>query len=221
MSIILTFNEKKDNIINIVLLLIIGHHFSGLTEKEQFAKGGSMSGTFNTSDFDEEEKEDGFGDDTGDGFGDDTGDGFGDDVIYGDDTDTTTEEEAREFEQEYTSLKQNDQKKRWVVRKNGKLKYNPAHAKGSALRKSMAPKPEGICPVCHKRSIFKSWRPMDIALFTGLVMLVTAGSSRVSTFYCMNRKCKVSYWKNYCFRCGGDRWIGGKVPWKRIAGVDM
>lgn len=62
---------------------------------------------------------------------------------------------------------------------------------------------------------------MDLAIFTGGVMFITAGSSRVSTFYCMNRNCRVSYWKNWCFRCGGDHWVGAKAPWKRIASVDM
>ena len=198
-----------------------------------------MQGTFNTSDFDEEEEEEKDEEEEEDGFGEDTGDGFGDDVFYGDDTDTTTDEEAAEFEQEsrnlekeqWQKLKQNVSKaagpQKTTVRvaakrKNAKgQKFNVAIARKNALVKGMAPRAEGICPVCHKRSIFKSYRPMDLALFTGLVALVTAGSSRISTFYCMNRKCRVSYWKNFCFRCAGDRWVGGKVPWKRIAGVDM
>ena len=210
-----------------------------------------MQGTFNTSDFDRintgnEDNTHPYGEDE-------------EEIIYGDDTDTTTDEEADEFEREFNNLEndmttdeeaaefeqesRNLEREQWerlrqnvskaagpqkttvrvaAKRKNAKgQKFNVAIARKNALLKGMAPRAEGICPVCHKRSIFKSYRPMDLALFTGLVALVTAGSSRVSTFYCMNRKCRVSYWKNFCFRCAGDRWVGGKVPWKRIAGVDM
>lgn len=40
-----------------------------------------MQGTFNTSDFDEEEEEEKDEEEEEDGFGEDTGDGFGDDVF--------------------------------------------------------------------------------------------------------------------------------------------
>ncbi len=198
-----------------------------------------MQGTFNTSDFDEEEEEEKDEEEEEDGFGEDTGDGFGDDVFYGDDTDTTTDEEAAEFEQEsrnlekeqWKKLKQNISKaagpQKTTVRvaakrKNAKgQKFNVAIARKNALLKGMAPRAEGICPFCHKRSIYRSYRPMDLALFTVLAAVLTVGSARISTFYCMNKKCRASYDKNYCFRCAGDHWIGGKAPWKRIASVDM
>lgn len=194
-----------------------------------------MQGTFNTSDFDRINTEN---EDNTHPYGEDSN-GDEEEIIYGDDTDTTTDEEADEYSSEAEMLQDDvwQKLKQQTVEESAKKnlpvkvlakpvnaqkgKYNAVLARKDALVKAMAPRAEGICPVCHKRSIFKSYRPMDLALFTGLVALVTAGSSRISTFYCMNRKCRVSYWKNFCFRCAGDRWVGGKVPWKRIAGVDM
>lgn len=194
-----------------------------------------MQGTFNTSDFDRINTEN---EDNTHPYGEDSN-GDEEEIIYGDDTDTTTDEEADEYSSEAEMLQDDvwQKLKQQTVEESAKNnlpvkvlakpvnaqkgKYNAVLARKDALVKAMAPRAEGICPVCHKRSIFKSYRPMDLALFTGLVALVTAGSSRISTFYCMNRKCRVSYWKNFCFRCAGDRWVGGKVPWKRIAGVDM
>lgn len=200
-----------------------------------------MRGTFNTSDYDEEDfdEDDELEDDEDQDELDDEDydeDGYGEDIDdgYGEDHEDPLENEDDPFGEEQKNSRSNTKKeskgKKGTTKtlfratgsvQNRKPKFNAALAKKEAIKKGCSPVPEGICPGCHKRSIFKSYRPMDLTIFTGLVALVTFGSSRMSTFYCMNRRCKFSYWKNYCFRCAGDRWVGAKVPWKRISSTDV
>ena len=203
-----------------------------------------MPGTFNTSDFDEDELDEDYDDedyddeygyededeydDEDDGLGEDIGDGYGEeleDPLEYEDDPFADKQKSRKGEKKKSKKgkkqEKNSKAKKLTVKGKTKEKFNGARAKKDAVAKIMSPAVEGICPFCHKRSIHKSYRPMDLLIFTGISALLTAGGGRISTFYCMNRKCKYSYWKNYCFRCGGDRWVGAKAPWKRIAGVDM
>lgn len=143
---------------------------------------------------------------------------------YSSEADSVQKQEKKEMEEEQNSNQssQNEkQKLRAIVSKKYKKKFSATRAKKDALTKYMSPFPEGKCPYCHKMSIFKSYRPMDLVVFTGLSFLLTNGGGKVSSFYCMNRKCSHSYWKNYCFRCAGDRFAGSKIVWKRISGVDL
>lgn len=191
-----------------------------------------MPGTFNTSDFDDDSENI----DNTNPYGEDETPYDIDQALLEDEENYGSQTSNDEYQDFLNSAKETEREQYLSrVKKNtqnrGKLlakvpvkktqKFNVARAKKDAVAKIMSPAVEGICPFCHKKSIHKSYRPMDLLIFTGISALLTAGGGRISTFYCVNRKCKYSYWKNYCFRCGGDRWVGAKAPWKRIAGVDM
>ncbi len=198
-----------------------------------------MPGTFNTSDFDEESEnieEDDENIDNTNPYGEDETPYDIDQALLEDEENygaLTSDDEYQGFlnsakkterEQYLSRMKKSTQSRGKLLAKapvKKTQKFNVARAKKDSVAKILSPAIEGICPFCHKKSIHKSYRPMDLLIFTGISALLTAGGGRISTFYCMNRKCKYSYWKNYCFRCGGDRWVGTKAPWKRIAGVDM
>lgn len=198
-----------------------------------------MPGTFNTSDFDEESEnieEDDENIDNTNPYGEDETPYDIDQALLEDEENygaLTSDDEYQGFlnsakkterEQYLSRMKKSTQSRGKLLAKapvKKTQKFNVARAKKDSVAKILSPAIEGICPFCHKKSIHKSYRPMDLLIFTGISALLTAGGGRISTFYCMNRKCKYSYWKNYCFRCGGDRWVGAKAPWKRIAGVDM
>ena len=111
------------------------------------------------------------------------------------------------------------------VEGKGKVKVQHANARvpksiirKNALSYECLPNPEGTCPFCHQFTIVKSMRMGDKLLVT-LPILVVARNN-VNTFYCMNPRCKKNWKSGWCFRAAGERFIGAKLPTKRMFNKD-
>ena len=184
-----------------------------------------MQGTFNTSDFDEEEEEEKDEEEEEDGFGEDTGDGFGDDV-----EDPLNEEDEDEYDMSDEPPQNNsnsqEEKERFKlgkssiqykgnVKRKKKVGYRVALGKKYALSVECSPMVAGICPVCRRKSIFRSLRPFDL-LLTALIFVCSFCSIKLTTFYCLNPQCKRSYYNSFGWRCAGDAWIGKKICVKQL-----
>ena len=85
-----------------------------------------------------------------------------------------------------------------------------------AVKHQCYSQPEGTCPFCHSHSIYKSRRMGDGAV--GLFSMLAG--RKISTFYCFDKKCRFNFYKHYCFRCAGQRWIGGKIAIKQVMRID-
>ena len=103
----------------------------------------------------------------------------------------------------------------------GKIKVEKPNAtvpksviRKNALRYECLPNPEGTCPFCHQFTIVKSFRMGDKLLVTLPILIVS--KNKVNTFYCMNPRCKKNWKSGWCFRAAGERFIGSKLPTKRI-----
>lgn len=100
------------------------------------------------------------------------------------------------------------------VKKNS----SKAALRKNALKYGCLPNPEGYCPHCKQYSMFKSMRFGDKMLIEGPSTLIL--KSKWTTFYCMNNACKHNWKSGWCVRCAGDRYIGKKVPMKRVLNKD-
>ena len=143
---------------------------------------------------DDDEEKDDSGED--DGFGEDTGDGFGDEQNP-DGTEPEDEEKDKKKKNKDEDVDvegkadKNDEKNK---KKMEKIIKKDAKRYGATIPILLTC--VGECPFCHQRSIYKSKRLTDFLIFG--VMTQVVGIPAMDTYYCFNRKCKKSYFHNYC-----------------------
>lgn len=85
--------------------------------------------------------------------------------------------------------------------------------KKDAILQSLSPRAEALpCPFCMKRTVHKSYKIWDWVPITVVSMAL---GSPIYRFYCMNRKCSHSFYKNYAFNCPTPQFQPASASLKR------
>lgn len=94
-----------------------------------------------------------------------------------------------------------------------KPKLSLGGMKKEAIMNGCSPRVEPIpCPICHKKSIYKSyklwdWVPLQaVAYYFGVTL---------NRFYCFNKSCPKSFYKGYVFNCTSPKFTPATLPTKR------
>lgn len=182
-------------------------------------------------DFGDQGKDDSGEDDSGKkdddgGYGDDKDNpsGFGEDEDLnnpekddqdpnnGDDSEEQLAEKNKDGEKEGKEDK-NDDKKDEPEQSAKASRLQAAIMKKEAIIHGCSPRVEQIpCPICHKRSVYKSLRVFD---WFPLLLGARIGGVNLYRYYCFNKKCSKSWYKNYVFNCPSPKFTPASAPTKR------
>lgn len=191
-------------------------------------------GEFDDEEEDEEDDEDEENEDEEDGEEEEENpDGYGEEYDpyamfndeeeeYDDDDDELDDGSGSNKDKKSKKDKKKSKKESQELEANGKKKVksnantSKASMKKDAVAHGCSPMAEGQCPYCHQLSIHKSYKIGDVSYCLAFKLF----GKKVSRFYCFNKKCNYSYYRHYCFNCGGDRWIGSKIVTKQIMRID-
>lgn len=172
------------------------------------------------SDNDDSDKKD--DDESGYGDDDDNPSGFGEDEDpdnpnkKGDDPDSPDKEgddpEKKEDKKEDKEDKKEDKKD--DPKQGAKAsKLQSAIMKKEAITHGCSPRVEAVpCPICHKNSIYKSYRVFD--WFPLLIGARVIGVN-LYRYYCFNKRCSKSWYKGYVFNSPTPQFTPASAPTKR------
>lgn len=175
------------------------------------------------SDNDDSDKKD--DDESGYGDDDDNPSGFGEDEDpdnpnkegedpdnpdkEGDDSENKEDKEDKKEDKEDKKEDKKDDPKQGA--KASKLQS--AIMKKEAITHGCSPRVEAVpCPICHKNSIYKSYRVFD--WFPLLIGARVIGVN-LYRYYCFNKRCSKSWYKGYVFNSPTPQFTPASAPTKR------
>lgn len=181
------------------------------------------------ADKDDSEKDDSEKDDNESGYGDDDDNpsGFGEDKDpnkEGDDPDNPDKEDNPENKDDKDKKDKDKDKDKEDDKKDDKKKDDAKNAdkadklqlalmKKEAITHGCSPHLEEVpCPICHKRSIYKSYRVFD--WFPLLIGARVIGVN-LYRYYCFNKRCSKSWYKGYVFNSPTPKFTPASAPTKR------
>lgn len=166
-------------------------------------------------DYDDEYSDDEYSDDDDLDMEDPYGDGD-EDPYGGEDPDPFDDEEGAQQEQEVQEESEEVEEKAHIKKsKLGGLfsKAEKALMKKEAILHECSPKAELCpCPICHKQSIFKSYRVFD---WFPLLLVPRIWGVTLYRYYCFNKKCSRSWYRGYVFNTATPKFTPASVPTKR------
>lgn len=96
---------------------------------------------------------------------------------------------------------------------SAKKKMGSALMRKEAIVHECSSRVEAVpCPVCHQKSIFKSKKVFD---WVPLLLGARVVGVTLYRYYCFNKSCSKSYYKNYVFNCNSPKFTPASVPTKR------